>query len=234
VSQVAYEGSAGKDQTRAALVAVAERLLREGGTTAVTTRAVAAAAGVQAPTIYRLFGDKDGLLDAVAEHALASYVASKTLGPAEADPLSDLRTGWNTHLGFGLANPTLFALLVEPNRAHSPAAVAGLEILTARVHRLAATGRLRVAERHAVELIHAAGTGAVLTLIATPADQRDLGLADTMYDAVLRTILSDAPELTESDTVSAAVALRVAAPDLPMLTVAERALLVEWLDRVTG
>jgi AcrR family transcriptional regulator len=36
------------------------------GRRAVTTRAVAAGAGVQAPTIYRLFGDKDGLLDALA------------------------------------------------------------------------------------------------------------------------------------------------------------------------
>ena len=31
---------------------------------AVSTRAVAAAAGVQPPTIYRQFGDKEGLLDA--------------------------------------------------------------------------------------------------------------------------------------------------------------------------
>ena len=38
---------------------------------AVSTRAVSAAAGVQAPTLYRLFGDKDGLLDAVADHGFA-------------------------------------------------------------------------------------------------------------------------------------------------------------------
>ena len=41
-------------------------LLQSGGIDAVSTRAVAAAAGVQPPTIYRQFGDKDGLLDAVA------------------------------------------------------------------------------------------------------------------------------------------------------------------------
>jgi len=43
----------------------------------VTTRSVALAAGVQAPTIYRLFGDKSGLLDAVVEHGFASYMARK-------------------------------------------------------------------------------------------------------------------------------------------------------------
>src|ERR1700677_3669653 len=52
-------------KTRENLVEVAARLLREQGAAAVTTRAVALAAGVQAPAIYRLFGDKDGLLDAV-------------------------------------------------------------------------------------------------------------------------------------------------------------------------
>ena len=44
---------------------------------AVTTRAVADAAGVQAPTLYRLFGDKDGLMEAVAEHVMAAFVHAK-------------------------------------------------------------------------------------------------------------------------------------------------------------
>src|SRR5579862_10063683 len=63
---------ADRRETRDNLVEVAARLLREQGAAAVTTRAVAEAAGVQAPTIYRLFGDKDGLLDAAAEHVVAS------------------------------------------------------------------------------------------------------------------------------------------------------------------
>jgi AcrR family transcriptional regulator len=50
----------------------------------VTTRSVALAAGVQPPTIYRLFGDKDGLLDAVAEHGFAHYAANKR----PADPIT--------------------------------------------------------------------------------------------------------------------------------------------------
>ena len=66
-----------RDQTRAQLVAVAAHLLATHGPDAVTTRAVALAAGVQAPTIYRLFGDKNGLLGAVAEHGFASYLARK-------------------------------------------------------------------------------------------------------------------------------------------------------------
>ncbi|RBY79852.1 TetR family transcriptional regulator [Geodermatophilus sp. TF02-6] len=227
-------GGVGRHEMRATLVEVAAQLLREQGPTAVTTRAVAQAAGVQAPTIYRLFGDKDGLLDAVAEHVFAAYVAGKALIEDSGDPVADLRAGWDTHVGFGLANPALFGLLADPGRGtRSPAAAAGLEILRARVHRVAATGRLRVPERRAVELVHAAGTGAVLTLLTMPPEDRQFDLADAMYDAVVQAILTDAPALAEDSSTAAAVAFRTVVPELPALTDAERALLSEWLDRVT-
>ena len=80
-----------RDRTRARLVAVAAELLATQGPDAVTTRSVALAAGVQAPTIYRLFGDKSGLLDAVVEHGFAGYLARKPPADAEADPIAGLR-----------------------------------------------------------------------------------------------------------------------------------------------
>jgi hypothetical protein len=76
---------------------------------------------------------------------------------------------------------------------------------------------------------HAAGTGAVLTLLSTPPEHRGLDLADAMYEAVMRSILTDVPTLPADS--AAAVAVRAVAPKLPMLTDAERALLAEWLDR---
>jgi hypothetical protein len=139
-------------------------------------------------------------------------------------PLSDQEVG--------LANAALFGLLTDPSRgARSPAGAAGLEVLRARVHRVAAIGRLRVPERRAVELIHAAGTGAVLTLLATPPEHRDLDLADAMYDTVMRSILTDVPTLPADSATAAAVAFRAVAPELTMFTDAERALLSESLDR---
>jgi AcrR family transcriptional regulator len=212
----------------------AARLLRTEGASAVTTRAVAQAAGMQAPTIYRFFDDKDALLDAVAEHVFASYVAGKALADDDdgGDPVADLRAGWDTHIGFGLANAALFGLLTDPGRgARSPAAAAGLEVLRARVHRVAAAGRLRVPERRAVELIHAAGTGTVLTLLSAPPEHRDPGLADAMYDTVMRAVLTDVPTLPADDATAAAVAFRAVAPGLTVLSGAERALLSEWLGR---
>ncbi len=226
-----------RSATRSKIIDVAALLLQEEGPAAVTTRGVAETAGVQAPTIYRLFGDKDGLLDAVAEHVMATYVSAKAAivkaaSADNADPLDDLRTGWQMQIDFGVANPTLFGLLTDPARARrSPAAQSGKRVLESRVHRIAMTGRLRVSEQRAVDLIHSAGTGTVLTILSTPPAQREPGLADGMYEAVLRQIVTDAPERAASGSIAPTVAFRAIAPHLDMLSDAEHRLLAEWLDR---
>jgi len=233
-------GTRPRADTRDAIVAAAADLLGSAGADAVTTRAVADAAGVQAPAIYRLFGDKDGLLEAVVEHELAAHVAAKARAvrdadDGDADPVADLRAGWRGQVEFGLAHPAVFALLSDPVRApRSAAARAGREVLAERVHRVARAGRLRVAEQHAAELVHAAGTGLVMSLLAAPPVERDLGLVDTMLDAVLAVVLVQAPADPGAGVVPAATLLRARADDLAVLTAAERSLLVEWLDRVAA
>lgn len=218
--------------TRNNLVQVAAQLLSEHGRSAVTTRAVAEAAGVQAPTIYRLFEDKEGLLEAVAEHVLSVYVGTKSITADGADPVSDLKAGWEMNVGFGLANPELFGLLITPGRAsRSPAAAAGVEVLRRRVHRVAEAGRLRVSEHRAVQMIQSAGTGAVITLLSVPPESRDPDLTEAMFNALARAILTDVPALDDAGTVAAAVTFRTVVPHLESLSDAERALLSEWLDR---
>ncbi|MEZ0165463.1 TetR/AcrR family transcriptional regulator [Kineococcus sp. LSe6-4] len=223
-----------RDGVRRRLVRVASDLLSEGGTTAVTTRAVAQAAGMQAPAIYRLFGDKDGLLEAVAEHVMAAYVTGKSahVEATEADPVEDLHAGWRSHVEFGLAHPGLFRFLTDPERGASPAVEAGLDVLRTRVHRAAAAGRLRVSEARAVAVLHAAGTGAVSTLLAVPAAERDPGLAEALWDAVSRAVLTDAAPIEEG--MAKTVAFRATTGGLPGLTEAERTLMAEWLDRAIG
>lgn len=222
-----------RDRTRAQLVQVAAELLATEGPDAVTTRSVALAAGVQAPTIYRLFGDKSGLLDAVVEHGYASYMASKPPVGAGADPVDGLRAGWELHVGFGLANPELFRLMHTALRTPDgrAAAAAGMDMLQARVHRVAEAGRLRVTERQAANLMRAVGTGVVFTLIDQAEDERDETLADTAWESVCAIILTDASTAI-TGPAAAAVTLRAALPDLTALTAAERALLGDWLDRI--
>ncbi|GAB3921391.1 TetR/AcrR family transcriptional regulator [Kribbella albertanoniae] len=222
------------DAPRADIVAAAAELLRTGGARAVTTRAVAQAAGVQTPTIFRIFGDKEGLMEAVAEHVMADYAAAKTRKAAieDGDPVDDLRAAWHAHLQFGLANPEVFLLLTAPGRLQrSPATAAGAEVLRERVGRVAAAGLLRVSEARAVDMIRAAGTGAVLTLLSQPEAERDLGIVDELLQAVLGSILTANPAPPASDVGAVVNAFRAAMPELPTLSDNERSLLSEWLDR---
>ena len=214
---------------RSAIIDAAARLLQEQGAAALTTRGVAEAAGVQPPTLYRLFGDKDGLIDAVAEHVMATYVAAKS-EPIDPDPVTDLRAAWRMHNDFGLANPELYALL-NRRGPNSPATVAGIEVLRARVRRLATAGVLGVSEERALELIHAAGSGTVLALLATPPEQRDPGLADAMLEAVLAAILTDSPGSTPTGPAAIAIQFATLIDELPALSDAERVLLGEWVAR---
>lgn len=224
------------DDARARIVMAAARLIAQGGPDAATTRAVAAAASVQAPTIYRLFGDKRGLLDAVAEHVLAAYVAGKAVRPMDPDPLRDFRNGWDQHVEFGLAHPGLFSIMVgdaQP-RPPSPAAAAGLEVLKRRIGNLARAGRLRVSEERALALTHAVGVGTVLTLLRQPEPERDPGLADTAREAVIAAITGQAAAPTDSSASGAAVTLRASLGATSVLSAGERALLEELLARIAS
>lgn len=223
-----------RDDARSTIIDAAANLLRERGAGAVTTRGVAKAAGVQAPTIYRLFGDKGGLIDAVAEHVMATYVAAKSAAASttEDDPVADLRAGWQIHVDFGLANPELYTLLNTPGRSESsPAAAAGIDVLRTRVRRLATAGLLRVEEQRAVSMIHAAGSGTVLALLEMPPAERDPGLSEAIFSATLSGILASTPATTNSGTSTVAVTFASILPELPALTDAERALMSEWLTR---
>lgn len=69
--------TSGTKAHRDRVLKVALALLTKRGRDAVTTRDVAEAAKVQPPVLYRLFGDKNGLLDAVAAYGFTAYLARK-------------------------------------------------------------------------------------------------------------------------------------------------------------
>lgn len=227
--------TAGAADTRRRIVAAAVGILAAEGRDGVSTRAVSAAAGVQAPTIYRLFGDKQGLLDAVATHGYQAYLETKVLTPS-GDPVDDLRRGFEVHVGFGLANPAVYALMygdVHLGRT-SPAATAAAAALARHIHRIAEAGRLRLGEEQAAQLVHATGSGLTLSLIATPAERRDLTLVARARDAVIAAVATDEPVTTGSDVAAVAVALRAALPATGALSDAEQGLMREWLDRIAA
>ena len=228
------QSNSSRDDTRARVVAAAMNLLTTEGRDAVTTRAVAAAANVQPPTLYRLFGDKDGLLHAVAEYGFETYLKEKTVRKPGTDPIGNLRAGWISHVGFGLSNPAIYALMYGDPRpgVKSPAAEAAYRLLQEHIHRVAVEGRLRVSEERAANLFHAAACGTVLTLLSMPTDSRDLALSEIAREAAITAITMGTSITENSSAAMAAIALRAALPDVTALTGAERYLLQEWLNRL--
>jgi AcrR family transcriptional regulator len=224
------------EQPRERIVRAATELLERGGRDAVTTRAVSAAAGVQAPTIYRQFGDMRGLLDAVASHGFAEYLERKTNRERSADPVEDLKWGWDLHVDFGVRNPAIYTLMYgDPSPGHEPpAATRAAEILHGLVTRVAEAGRLRVSVDRAARMIHAAGSGITLTLIAQKPANRDPGLSQLTRDTVLAAITTPASEgARPASATHHAVALMAALPEIGAdLSFGERALLAEWLNRI--
>ncbi|MBN8614122.1 MAG: TetR/AcrR family transcriptional regulator [Deltaproteobacteria bacterium] len=220
---------------RQRIVKAAAKLVAEGGAEAATTRAIAAAARVQAPTIYRAFGDKRGLLDAVAEHVVQGYVSRKRAHAPHADPVEDLREGWDAHVAFGLAHPGVFAIMsAEKTETISAATKAGAEVLIARVRRIAAAGRLVVSEARALALIRAVCAGVVASLLEQPESERDLGLSETAREAVIAAIATTRPVTKKPGVRGAAIALSASLGDTTLLSKGERALLDELLARLAA
>ena len=218
------------------IIASAIELLSHGGRDAVTTRAVADAAGVQAPAIYRLFGDKHGLLDAVAEYGFSTYLQEKQIRKPGQDPVEDLRTGWDLHVEFGLSHAAIYLLMYADPRpgAKSPAEEAGYRVLKEHIQRVAAVGRLRISEERAADLFHASGCGTVLTLLGKAEGQRDMNLSEIAREAAIAAITTDLPAFESSRPAAAAIALRAVLPDVDQLSDGERALLQEWLNRLAA
>ncbi|MGW2031781.1 TetR/AcrR family transcriptional regulator [Streptomyces spinosus] len=234
-------------QPRERILRAAADLLAKGGREAVSTRSVSAAAGVQAQTIYRQFGDMQGLLDEVAQRGFASYLAEKQANLASGDAVDQLRHGWDLHVAFGLANPALYRLLYTDPRPGEGATVMGeaYDILVRLVTRVAEAGRLRMSVEAAAAMIHAAGIGVTVTLISASAAGRlaeHEGLSENTRDAVLAALIADdrdtgAAESRADRGARHAVALKALLDEedgRQPLTPGEHLLLTEWLTRLAN
>jgi len=232
-----------RSEQSARILQAAADLLREQGPAAISTRAVAAAAGVQTPTLYRLFGDKDGLLDALASYVFESYLAEKRALKPSPDAIDDIRRGWDIHVEFGLRNPAFYALMygnLRPGRRPAAAQENG-EILRRLLERARRQGRLRVPVETAARYIEASTTGAVLLLLSQPEGERDPSSLVGLCDTVIASIVSDAGPAGDETTIAGrALALLAALGEGndardgdPVVeagfSAAEAALLREWI-----
>jgi AcrR family transcriptional regulator len=219
---------------RERIIKAAIQLLKKSGRDALTTRGVADAAEIQAPTLYRLFGDKRSLLDAVAEYGYIAAFNKKHEYKPGPDPVDNLRKVWDLNTDFGLENPVLYSLMFgDPRPGFVPPAVEkSRQLLSEFIRAIAIVGRLRLPEERAAELVVSTSKGVVLSLLAKPEDRRDSSLAKDAREAVIAAITHDAPHLGKPGAETAAIALQASLPTVKSLTDGERLLLKELLERI--
>ncbi|MBV2353817.1 TetR/AcrR family transcriptional regulator [Streptomyces sp. J2-1] len=226
---------------RATVISVAARLLDESATGDVSTRAVCEAAGIQQPVLYRLFGDKEGLLSSTVDHIWDQYLESKRQAEKSADPVVDLRSGWDSHTAFALTHPNAYKLMFAPGLRTVPQAVEeAIRILRDVLNRLAAEGRLRVPPQPATQMVMAANTGIALALVTRPTLYPDQGVSTLVRDAIHRAILVEAPGAESGGSAvrdartSAVTTLRASLGELTPepFTPVEAALLDQWLTQI--
>lgn len=165
-------------------------LLREGGPAALTTRAVCACAGVTAPTLYHHYGDKDGLLRAVAQAELLAMFARKQGMKSTGDALRDLKRGWDDWVEFAIEQPDLVrALQASGGATTQPLREAAEAIAAGRLARLATTTPL-VLDPPVAARVLVAGANAVVQMLLdglTVPEVRELstllrdGLVSSLY-----------------------------------------------------
>ncbi|WP_277959770.1 TetR/AcrR family transcriptional regulator [Frigoribacterium faeni] len=220
------------EEMRIRILDTAHDLLNTEGRDAVTTRALTSALHIQAPTIYRIFGDKQGLLDQVALHGFSAHLATWTGWTPGADPIDSLRQGWDMHIDWGLLHPQVYSIAYgEPRTGtSSPAADAIDAILRTQIEVAAKDGLLAVPVSDAVNMIRATGVGVVFTLLAMPDGSRDMTLSTRAREATLAAILAEPANRDERD--GTAMQLRHQLADTTALTENERALFGDWLDRL--
>jgi AcrR family transcriptional regulator len=223
--------------TRSAVIEAAAELLARSPSGDVSTRAVSEAAGVQQPVLYRLFGDKSGLLRATVDYVWDQYLGSKRAAEKSDDPLQDLRAGWDSHTAFALAHPNAYKLMFSSVLGEEPeAAEEAMRILREVLERLAKQGRLRVTPDVASRMVMTANTGVALALITRPTLYPDVNLSAMVRDAIHRAILLDPEADTAAhDSRQAAATTLLSSVDefTPQpFTTAESALLRQWLAQI--
>jgi AcrR family transcriptional regulator len=221
---------------RTRMLEAAEELLDASPDRDISTRAVCEAVGVGAPVLYRLFGDKNGLLSALVDYGFDRYLATKRDAAPSEDPVVDLRNGWDTHVGFAKAHPAVYRLMFSPSFATVPsAAQEAMRLLREVLDRCAAAGRLRVESGVAAQMIMSANIGVALNLVTQPENYPDPDLSRRVRDAVHAAVLvpDTAGPQADGDGSLVVAALQLAAIVRDRGTALgepETALLLHWLD----
>jgi AcrR family transcriptional regulator len=220
--------------TRDRLLLAAAELLHESTNRDVSTRAICERAGVQAPTLYHYFGNKQGLLDAVVNDRFTQHMLAEV--GAHDDPVESIRDSWDHHLRFGLDQPSFYVLVhgeIQPDVPCSLTSTAE-RLLLEWLNQVARHGRLRVAPSVAAKQLVAANVGVTLSLIATPGEL-DLAWSTQLRDTLIAAVVDGEDTARPAGGALSTMAVGFLAAldqDGGGLTTGETTLLREWLHRI--
>jgi len=106
------------EQTAAALLAGAERMIEADGFSALSLRELARGANTTTRAVYSLFGSKEGLVGALGSRAFELLQSGLEALPATDDPQNDVVEAALMFRRFALDHPALFSIgiqLTEPS-----------------------------------------------------------------------------------------------------------------------
>jgi AcrR family transcriptional regulator len=232
--------SAKSEDTRKRMIAAAQKLLKASPDGDISTRAVCDAVGVGQPVLYRLFGDKNGLLGALVETGFDRYIARKQELEVTDDPVADLRHGWDDHMDFAITNAALYRLMFSPTFPQVPAPVARIfDLLKGNLERCAAVGKTKIPTAEAAQAILSANVGVALSVVSQPDRYSDPALSHRVRDAVFASCLDEpgGEDRANADAlVRSALQLEAQLKQQPTSTLGaeETALLLKWLRELQG
>lgn len=151
------------DEVGQALLTAANDLLTSDGATALTVRAMAAAAGTSTMNIYSRFGGKDGVVEQLWLQGFDLLAEAMAAAGISDDPLADLARCGQAYRTFALQHSTLYAVMFsravpdfEPSDHASERAMHTLDALAQRLARAMDAGALRrIDPAHAAAIVWA-------------------------------------------------------------------------------
>lgn len=187
------QNSSGDARTR--LLAAAFEIATREGVDAVSTRAVCAAAGVQAPSLYHHFGDRSGLLRAVVDAAFEKYFQAKdaVIVTDDADPRVRVAAGWDAHIAFARAYPLLYPAMYPVSGPLPSQVKRSGALLRAGFDELEQAGALRpgITAALATNALRAALRGVAHAVAANPGHSENDATSAVVRDALIKALIAD-------------------------------------------
>jgi AcrR family transcriptional regulator len=223
------------------MLKAAESLLQKSPVSDLSTRAVCEEVGVGVPVLYRLFGDKNGLISAVVDAVFERYLSRKRAQQPSDDPVDDVYTAWDNHVAFARRNSAVYRIAYAPSLTEVPAAVDEARLLLVkRFVRCAAAGKLNTTPDEAAQAMMAACVGVNLSVLAHPATYFDPQLSRRVRDVVVGGLLVDtgaraARDPTANTLKTVALQMATLIRQMPTaLTGPEVTMMLQWLETISA